>query len=82
MTLILQLTGEQEEKLAADAARVGVDQETYVLRRLFGDGNEPESGPTMYDRLMALGVIGAIDGKPRKDGRNRSEIEGFPSDID
>ena len=83
MTLTLQLTAEQEERLAADAARLGIDRETYALRRLFDEDNPAApSGPTMFDRLNALGVIGAIEGKPRKDGRNRSEIEGFPSDLD
>lgn len=83
MTLVLELTPEQEERLAAKAAQAGIDRETYVLRRVFDDANETEEPqPTMYDRLMALGVIGAIDGKPRKDGRNRSELEGFPIDTD
>ena len=84
MTLTINLTPEQQARLEANAARHGVDLDTYALQRLVGDdgalrhdrgvqtlpdGTLPE-GQTMYDRLKALGVIGAVEGKPRKDGRN------------
>ena len=83
MTLNIQLTPEQEARLEANVARSGFDLETYAVRRLLGDEDDViPAGESMYDRLMALGVIGAVEGKPRKDGRNRSELEGFPSDID
>jgi hypothetical protein len=75
MTLILELTPDQEERLTAEAVRCGVDAQTYALRRLFSEDETSLSGPTLADRLRALGVVGAIEGTPRPDGRNRSEIE-------
>jgi hypothetical protein len=76
MTLILELTPAQEERLAADAARSGVDTETYALRRLFDGGDEttpPEK--SLAERLRDLGVLGAVKGTKRADGRPWSEIE-------
>jgi len=81
MTLILQLTPEQEERLAADAARLGVDTETYALNTLFPDSSPPTIRESLGDRLRRHGLLGAVEGKPRKDGRNRSELEGFPEDV-
>jgi hypothetical protein len=81
MTLRLELTPEQEQQLAADAARMGIDTETYALNKLF-----PETPSTtresIGERLRRHGILGAVEGKPRKDGRSWSEIEGFPQDID
>jgi len=83
MTLTINLTPEQQARLEANAARNGVDLDTYALQRLVGDEDDAlPAGQTMYDRLKALGVIGAVEGKPRKDGRSWSEIEGFPDDSD
>ena len=76
MTLILDLTPDQEERLAAAAALSGVDAQTYALQRLF-DGEEeiPSSGKSLADRLRELGVLGAVSGTTRADGRAWSEIE-------
>ena len=75
MTLILELTPEQEQRLSREAASKGIDTQTLALRRLFGEEEAEWSGPSLADRLQASGALGAIEGKPRADGRNRSEIE-------
>ena len=77
MTLILQLTPEQEEQLAADAARLGIDTETYALNRLFPDTPTAAARESLADRLRRHGLLGAVEGTPRADGRNWSEVEGF-----
>jgi len=75
MTLTLELTPDQEARLSAEAVRCGVDAQTYALRRLFSEDEADMSRPSLADRLRTLGVAGAIEGAPRLDGRNRSEIE-------
>ena len=77
MTLILQLTPEQEERLAANAARMGLDTETYALNTLFPDSSPPAVRESFGDRLRRHGLLGAVEGKSRADGRNWSEVEGF-----
>ena len=75
MTLTIELTPEQEARLSAEAIRYGVDAQTYALRRLFGEEDSDLSGPTLADRLRSLGIVGAVEGRLRPDGKNRSEIE-------
>ena len=40
MTLILELTPEQEQRLHDEAAREGLNTQEYALRRLLGDAPE------------------------------------------
>jgi hypothetical protein len=75
MTLTLELTPDQEERLSREAARLGVDARTYAIRRLFSEEDADLSRPSLAERLSALGVVGSVEGAPRPDGRNRSEIE-------
>ena len=81
LALILELTPEQETRLSEEAARAGLDVETYAIQRILPplpDAKQWAPGETWGSRLRAHGLLGAVEGKPRKDGRNRSEVEGFP----
>lgn len=75
MTLILELTPEQEQRLSREVASKGIGKQTLALRRLFGEEEAAWSGPSLADRLQAIGALGAIEDKPRPDGQNRSEAE-------
>lgn len=80
MTLILELTPEQEECLQRRANELGIEPAQYMLylletdRRLL-DG--PRPGESLLDGLKRIGVVGAFKSKPRADGRPWSEIEGY-----
>ena len=74
MTLTIELTSEQEARIQAQAQAVGVDPAAFVLRLI----DEVSSLPPTRDmaaHLRAIGVIGAVKGAPRADGRAWSEIE-------
>ena len=78
MTITLELTSEQEERLSRHAATLGYDAKEYlvcVINELPADRHS--KGETLGDRLERLGVLGAFESKPRPDGRPWSEIEGY-----
>jgi hypothetical protein len=82
MTLTLELTPEQEKRLETGAATHGFDTNSYVLYLLFRESPPPNEGVSLAKRLAQHGVLGAIEGTPRADGRSWSEIEaatGTPS---
>jgi len=71
MTLTLELTPEEEAQLRSQAAKLGLDEATYV-RRLIGSAILPQL--TLADTLKEF--VGAVDGTPGPgDGRAWSEIE-------
>ncbi len=55
--MTIHLTAEQEARLQQEAGRNGMDAETYVLRRLFG-----ESLPIETDEAARLAAIDAAYG--------------------
>ena len=71
MTLILELTTEQESRLREKAQHAGLDPEGY-LRRLIDMPEAPTT--TLAESLKDF--VGVIDGTPGPgDGRAWSEIE-------
>jgi hypothetical protein len=79
MTITLNLTPEQEARLAARAQAAGVSDPTEYLLKLIdtpeANGANGFSSTDMADHLRSIGVLGAVEGTPRSDGRPWSEIE-------
>jgi hypothetical protein len=66
MTLILELTAEQEARLRADATRIGMSVPEYAKQRLFGVGQAADKTAEVFARW-------AEEDKPlnREDVENR-----------
>ena len=75
MTVTLELTAEEEAKLQAKAARAGVAPAEYLRMLIDTEPSETPSFPDMASYLRDAGVLGAVTGTPRSDGRAWSEIE-------
>ena len=76
MTLTLDLTPEQEAKIRNVAQSIGVELAEYLIRVIDnGVGDTKSKGEDMVAHLRTIGVIGAVKGTPRADGRPWSEIE-------
>ena len=76
MTITIDLTEEQETRLKARTKAAGMNDPAEYLRRVI-DG-EPTDAPPYSDMaayLRKAGVLGAVKGTPRVDGRPWSEIE-------
>ena len=80
MTLTLDLTPEQEARIQTMSHAMGIEP-TEFLRRMIDDlphhPDGPRPGESVFDALNRIGVYGAVEGRPRKDGKAWSEIEGF-----
>lgn len=62
MTLTLELPGDLERELAAEAERLGLSLDEYALRVLAtrgGSGNSPRTGAELVAFWESRGVIGA-----------------------
>ena len=75
MTLTLGLSPQTEERLKHRAATAGVPLREYVAQIVENAANSEPSQTDMIEHLRSIGVIGAVKGKPRPDGRPWSEIE-------
>ena len=64
-----------KSKLGSALTRNGVPLAEYVTRIVEEAANSYVPEPDIIDHLRAIGVIGAVDGKKRADGRSWSEIE-------
>lgn len=65
MTLILDLTPDQEAVLRAEAARRGQELADYALSRLLNELPAPEpAGADVLADLRAAGVIGTFADRP------------------
>jgi hypothetical protein len=80
MTIILELTPEQETKVRDSARAIGAEPAEY-LTRLIDQAPAPPAGllpgESLLDALKRIGVVGAFKSTPRPDGRPWSEVEGF-----
>lgn len=75
MTLTLELTPEQEAKLKELAQAAGEDPSRYALRLIDSSLTPGSPHADMAAHLRKIGVLGAVKGEPRADGRPWSEIE-------
>ena len=80
MTLTVELTPEQEDKLQDLARAAGTTPAAQVVR-MIDEAPAPAKGllpgETLLDALKRLGVWGAFEFPPRADGREWSEVEGL-----
>jgi hypothetical protein len=79
MTITLNISPEAEAALSRSASLAGKPLSEFAAELLedaalqAAPGDPASSG--MIEHLRRIGVIGAVQGKPRADGRSWSEIE-------
>ena len=80
MTLILELTPEQEAKVQERARATGATPAECVARMIDEAPAAPKGplpGETVLDAARRAGLADAFDFPPRADGRPWSEVEGL-----
>ena len=80
MTITIDLTPEQESRISAEARAAGIAPAQVVLRLIDDLHPRPTGllpGETLLDAFMRLGAVGAVEGRPRPDGKPWSECEGL-----
>ncbi len=81
MTLTLNLTPEQENRVREEAARKGLDAETFALKRILGETPEPASKPKTPELIAriksARGFLAGLEGVSSDDfiAEKRKELE-------
>ena len=75
MTLTVNVSPEAELRLLERAALSGVPLAEFVSQIVEEAAHNDEPRPNMIDHLRAIGVVGAVRGKQRPDGRSWSEVE-------
>ena len=64
MTLTIELTSEQEARLAERARQEGLPAEEYARRRLLADLTRPMSGAEALEYWRKEGVLGLFADRP------------------